>query len=76
MSTTRCNLPGQVYIAAMSKTFDAARARFFKEARLRRATASRLRNAGMTFQQIGDKFGVSRQRAQAMVKKAAEEAAA
>lgn len=49
--------------------------RMMAEAKKRRARALALQKSGKTLQEIGDKMGISRQRAQILVAKARVEAA-
>ena len=54
--------------------YDRAKERYLREVRKRREKALALRGKGNTFAIIGAHFGVTRQRAEQMVKKAGEEA--
>ena len=56
-----------------SVTLDSAQTALQVAARKRRLRAFRLWQKGMTFQQVGNEFGVSRQRASQMVRKAESE---
>ena len=51
---------------------ETARALYLEAAEKRRHRAVELHQSGLTFAQIGAKLGVSRQRAQAIVKREAE----
>ena len=48
-------------------------ARMVKSARERRERALQLRNSGMTIQQVGDRMGISKQRAAELISRAKRE---
>ena len=56
--------------ARIQRSVDVAQARMTVQAAKRRKIALRMKDAGMTYRQIGEEMGVSRQRAYQMVAKA------